>query len=91
MKGSDIPSKSLETGKKGNIILIFTKCKKDDPGNYQLVSLTSVLRKILKAMHLTTLNFQTSVYRHTCRIGRWKKYAHMNTIQCFPELEEGIM
>ena len=55
MKGSDIPSKSLETGKKGNIIPIFTKCKKDDPGNYQLVSLTSVLRKIMEQIFLETM------------------------------------
>lgn len=52
MKGSDIPSKSLVTAKKGNITSIYKKGKKDDPGNYRPVSLISVLGEIMKQIFL---------------------------------------
>ena len=44
--------KSLVTGKKGSITLTFKKGRKYYPGNYQPVSLTSVLGTIIKQILL---------------------------------------
>ena len=51
---SKIFEKSWQSGevpgdwKKGSITSIFKKGKKDDPGNYQPVSVTSVLQKVME-------------------------------------------
>lgn len=44
--------KSLVTGEKGNVTLIFKKGRKNNPGNYQPVSLTTVPGKVKEHIFL---------------------------------------
>ncbi|KFV84297.1 RNA-directed DNA polymerase from mobile element jockey, partial [Struthio camelus australis] len=45
-----------EDWKKANVTLIFQKGKKEDPGNYRMVSLTSVPRKVMEKLILRTIS-----------------------------------
>jgi len=47
--------KSLVTEKKGDVAPIFSKGRKDDPGNYRPVSLTSVPGEIMELVLLEAM------------------------------------
>lgn len=49
----------LKAGRKPNITLLFEKGKKEEPGNYQLVSLTSIPRKVMEHLILEAVSITT--------------------------------
>ncbi|KAJ7408521.1 rna-directed dna polymerase from mobile element jockey-like [Pitangus sulphuratus] len=46
----------IEDWKKANVTLVFKKGKKEDPGNYQPVSLTSIPRKVMEQLILEAIS-----------------------------------
>ena len=48
----------LEDWRKANVTPIFNKGKKEDPGNYRLVSLTSILGKMMEQLILEVITEQ---------------------------------
>jgi len=52
LKSRGCQAKFLVTGKNGTIAAIFKEGKKEDPGNYRLVSLTSMPGKITEWLRL---------------------------------------
>jgi len=47
-----------EDWRKANVAPIFKKGKKEDPGNYRLVSLTSIRGKMMEQLILEVINKQ---------------------------------
>ncbi|KAK4830241.1 hypothetical protein QYF61_009308 [Mycteria americana] len=89
---SMICEKSWQSGevagdwKKGNIVLIFKKGRKEDPGNYQLVSLTSVPGKIMEQI------LQEARLRHMeDREGRATDVIYLDFCKAFDTVPHNIL
>lgn len=72
----------LDDWKKANIILVFKKVKKEDPGNYQPLSLTSVPGDVMEHLILGAI----SIHMEDKKLIRSSQYGFNKCKSCLMEL-----